>query len=410
MTARLYYTDSYTTAFSAAIIETLTHEGRPAVVLDRTYFYPIGGGQPHDTGRLALIAPDAEAVTEADVLEVVTRPDDKAVVHVLSQPLPLGAVAGEINGARRRDFMQQHTGQHILSQAFVQCCQAHTIGFHLGETVTIDLDKADVDPTALQTVEALANQIIYDNLPVRAYQVDPDSAEALGVRMRGVPDMLTTSGLRVVEIERFDRTACGGTHVRASGEVGMIKVLRTEKYKGGTRVEFVCGRRALTAFEQRVDIINALTAALTCALPDLPAQASKLQEDARLKDKRIKNLAEQLIDYQARDLLAQAELHGGARVIISIVTDGDAGTLRLMAARLTREPGVIALLGLAGDKTHIVCARSADLPQDMHAWAQQALAALGGRGGGQPALAQGGAGAADVDTVRAALMAALAQG
>jgi alanyl-tRNA synthetase len=183
----------------------------------------------------------------------------------------------------------------------------------------------------------------------------------------------------------------------------MVKVLRTEKYKGGTRVEFVCGRRAVTAFRERADITNTLTSALTCALPDLPSQITRLQEDVRVKDKQVKAMQEQVIEYEARDLLAHAAPHGDARVIVAVYTDRDAGALRLMAARLTRETGVIALLGLAGDKSHVVCARSADLTQDMSALLKRALEPLGGKGGGQPALAQGGSGTASTEQVQAAL-------
>jgi alanyl-tRNA synthetase len=223
-----------------------------------------------------------------------------------------------------------------------------------------------------------------------------------------VPDALATGGLRVVEVQDFDSTACGGTHVAHTGEIGLIKLLRLEKYKGGTRVEFACGGRALRAFQQRVEVTLALTAALTCALPDLPAQVARLQDDLRTRERTIKTQQEALAEYEAVTLLSEANWHGDARLVIAVYDDGrDAAAIRLLAARLVREPGVIALLGTVGDKTHVVCARSAELPHDMAVVLKRTLVPLGGKGGGQPQQAQGGAGPASAEQVRAALLAGL---
>jgi alanyl-tRNA synthetase len=398
MTQRLYYTDSYTCAFTARVVETLTVDGNPVVVLNRTYFYPTGGGQPHDTGLIA----------NAHVLDVRTRADDKAVLHLLDAPLMEGeALAGGevlcgIDWGRRFDFMQQHTGQHILTQAFVQTCGANTVGFHLGaETVTIDLDAAAISAEQIAQAETVANHVLHENRAVTTRMVDPDAAD--GVRMRRVPEALATDGLRVVEVKDFDTTACGGTHVARTGEIGMIKVLRSEKYKSGTRIEFVCGERALGAMQARVDILNRLTSDLTCAMSDLPAIVGGLREQIGAGEKAIKTLRERLVDYEAAELLANAEAHGTARRIIAVYEGRDAAELRLLASRLTATPGVSALLGIAGEKSHVICARSADLHDDMNTLLKRALEPLGGRGGGSPALAQGGGGAASVETVRAAL-------
>jgi alanyl-tRNA synthetase len=393
-TQRLYYTDSSTWRFSTQVLETTTYHDKPAVVLDQTYFYPTGGGQPHDTGTLG----------DARVIDVVTRADDKAVLHVLDGAAPTGKVNASIDGARRFDHMQQHTGQHILTQAFVQTCEANTVGFHLGESVTIDLDAPTLTAEQITRAESLANTIVTDNRAVTTRIIDPNDAD--GVRMRRVPEALAT-GLRVVEVTDFDTTACGGTHVRSTGEIGMIKVLRTEKYKGGTRVEFACGGRALREFGRRVAVTAQLTADLSCALDDLPTIVGAYRAAASDSEKTIKALRERLIEYEARDLIATAAPHGEARLVLAVYDGRDAAELRLLAARIVREDGMLALLGLAGEKSHVICARSADLPRDMNELLKRALEPLGGRGGGGAVLAQGGGGAATIETMRAALTAAL---
>ncbi|MCL4250917.1 MAG: hypothetical protein KJ065_22395 [Anaerolineae bacterium] len=394
MTQRLYYDDSFTHSFSAHVVETFTHNGHPAVVLDRTYFYPTGGGQPHDTGSIG----------GARVIDVFTRADDKAVVHLLDGAAA-GEVACEIDWTRRFDLMQQHTGQHILTQAFVQTAGAHTVGFHLSEnSVTVDLDAEALTAGQVATAEGLANQILYDDRPVTTRIIDPEAAE--GVRMRRVPDALATGGLRVVEVQDFDMTACGGTHVTRTGQIGTIKVVGVERYKGGQRIEFRCGGRALADYDVRVGVTGKLTNALTCGLTELPAAVERLQNTIRERERTIKALQERLVEYEAADLLANAAVRDDARWIIAAFDDRDAAALRWLAGRLVREVGVVALLGISGEKTHVICARSADLSQDMNALLQAALAPFGGRGGGNPAQAQGGGGAATRDQVQAALAAA----
>ncbi|MCC6613087.1 MAG: hypothetical protein IT320_06380 [Anaerolineae bacterium] len=394
MTERLYYDDSYTHSFTATITETLTHDGHTAVVLERTYFYPTGGGQPHDTGTIGGVR----------VLDVFTRPEDKAVVHVLDGEAA-GEVSCEIDWARRFDHMQQHTGQHILTQAFVQTAGTSTVGFHLSEnSVTIDLDAEALTPEQIATAESLANQIVYKDRRVTTRLIDPEAAE--GVRMRRVPEALATNGLRVVEVEDFDSTACGGTHVARTGQIGAIKVVGLERYKGGQRIEFRCGWRALHDYDLRIGVTGQLTSALTCGLVDLPAAVERLQNTNRDRERTIKTLQERLIEYEAVDLLANAQERDGARWIIAAFDDRDAAALRWLAGRLVQEPGVIVLLGIGGEKTHVICARSAELTQDMNAMLQTALAPFGGRGGGKPAQAQGGGEGASRDQVQAALEAA----
>lgn len=399
-TTRRYYDDSYTMRFNARVVESLLVNDRPAVVLDQTYFYPTGGGQPHDTGRMTS---DTGQVVQ--VVDVQTRAEDKAVLHILSEPLDGDPVECKINWARRFDLMQQHTGQHILSQTFIQYGDASTIGFHLSsETVTIDVDKADLSAGLLEDTELLANEVVTRNLAIKTRLISPGDAD--GIRMRRVPEALVTDGLRIVEIGDFDITACGGTHVAHTGEIGMIKLLASEKYKGGARITFVCGFRALRAMQMRTTLLNTLAADLSCAIPDIPDMVAKLRDANANADKTIKGLRERLIEYEGAELIAKAEQRGKHHIAIHVEENGDPSMLRLLAARIVREPGMVAMLGVSGDKVQIVCARSTDITHDMNTLLKAALAPLGGKGGGQPAQAQGGAGAASREQVISALRSA----
>lgn len=390
MTSRLYYEDAYRHSFTAQVIETTVHNQHPAVILDQTYFYPTGGGQPHDTGMMIPERTTREGTSRIlNVIEVMARPSDGAILHVLDGALDEEPVQCTINWGRRFDFMQQHTGQHILSQAFNQTCGASTIGFHLGgEVVTIDIDKANLTREDIEATEALANRIIFDNRAVSTRFTSREESE--GIRARRIPGSVADDALRVVTIEDFDMTACGGTHVARTGEIGMILVLTTERYKGGFRITFVCGGRAFHAARSRISMVNVLAAEMSCAINELPASVSRLREQVGNAEKTMKAMRERLADFEGAALADSAELHGTVRIAIAAYDIRDASELRLLAARITQEPRTMAILGSAGDKALIICARSADLDTDMNSVLRRILEPLGGRGGGHPALAQGG--------------------
>lgn len=398
MTLRLYYNDSYTTQFTARIIERIELDGRPAVILDRTYFYPTGGGQPCDRGVLNGVP----------VLDVFPRDTDHEVVHVLEQPLNAEIITGVIDWTRRFDHMQQHTGQHMLTQAFVSEAGANTISFHLSpNSVTIDLDIANLSNETVHMVEAHVNQIVQENRPVTARVVDPDEASQLGARIRRIPGHLATGGLRVIEIEDYDLTACGGTHVAHTGEIGLIKVIKSENYKGATRVEFACGGRAQRDYALRHAITSELASMLTVGLSDIPDSINRLRADLKAAQSDLKHARASLMELEAPALLASAEQAEGYRVVCRGFENRDSGDIRALASKLTQEPDVIALLGAAGEKAMLFCARSADLPHDMNAALKTALSALGdARGGGRPDFAQGGGIPATLDQVERALSAA----
>lgn len=396
MTDRLYYDDAYLTEFSARIVERLTVGGQPAVVLDRTAFYPTGGGQPHDTGLIA----------EATVLDVFTREEDAAVVHVLAEEVSGDEVTCCVDWTRRFDHMQHHTGQHILTRAFEQVAAAHTVGFHLGnESVTIDLDVPTIPPEVAEQAEDLANRIVWEDRPVVVRLISPD--EAAGVRVRLMPDHLLTAGLRVIDIVGFDQTACGGTHVARTGEVGIIKIIRLEKRGAETRVEFRCGGRALRDYREKHNILSQLAADLTCSHREVGEALTRLRADLKAAQRALKTATAQLITYEAEHLLTHAAVVGSVRVVKAAFEGREVGEVRALASRLVETAGVVALLGTAGEKAQVILAHSADLPFDLNAALRQALAVLGeARGGGRPDFVQGGGIPASAEQVAAALDAA----
>ncbi|MGQ9595550.1 MAG: alanyl-tRNA editing protein, partial [Anaerolineae bacterium] len=307
---RLYYEDPYLTEFSARVVDRRTWDGRPALVLDRTAFYPTSGGQPHDTGRL----------NRARVVGVEEDPEGR-VVHILDVPVEEDEVRGQVDWARRFDHMQQHTGQHILSQACWQVLRAETVGFHLGdETSTIDLDVAGLDFGALEQAEALANEIVFQDRPVRAAFFSEEEAATLPLRKPPA----VHGAIRVVQVEGFDCSACGGTHVRRTGEVGPIAIVRVEHRGQESRVHFVCGHRAARDHRQRVHITSTLMSALTVGLGDLPEAVARLQEDLRAARKEARDLRERVLDDETEALLAAASRWGQWRVVRHLLPEGEA--------------------------------------------------------------------------------------
>jgi alanyl-tRNA synthetase len=392
-TQRLYYDDSYTVRFEAAILETALVNKQPAAVLDKSYFYPTGGGQPCDTGSINSIA----------VIDVFSRDDDAAIVHVLEKSVSISDKArGEVFWARRFDHMQHHTGQHILTQAFVQVADAKTIGFHLSsDSVTIDLDTTTLTNQVLDQVEDLANQIIWENRPVKVGLREVDDQE--GIRIRRLPQHLLTEGLRVIEIENFDKTACGGTHVANTGEIGLIKIVKADKRGTKARVEFRCGSRALQDYREKNRIANVLAAELNCRFTETPQLIENLRQDLKSARVNLKSALTELIEHETNQLIASASPIGEKYVVSAVFENRDPGELKLLASKLVSNPMTIALLGTSGEKPLLLFARSDDLDVDVGKLLRDSLTPLGGRGGGQPNFAQGGIPAADVSRIQAVL-------
>ena len=380
MTTRKYYDDSYTWQFDANVVEASRDTGAPFAVLDASYFYPTSGGQPHDTGTIG----------GANVVDVSIRPSDAAVIHALDAPISPGRVAATIDGRRRFDHMQQHTGQHILSQAFIRVADAATIGFHLGvDTVSIDLNDNALTEAKIAEAAEVANQVVSSNAAVRAWF--PDAGELETLALRKVPEV--EGALRVVAIGDFDFSACGGTHVARTAEVGQLSILRTERMKRGTRIEFLTGHRARTDYARKHAIAQTLSAALTCAQVELPTAIERMTAELTQARRALASYRERDLDDEALRLAATGSIGtNGGRVVHAAFEGRAIDEVKGLALRLTETPDVLALLGASGTRTQLVFARSENMTFDLKPAFDAALVALGGGKGGGGRVLMGSAG------------------
>jgi alanyl-tRNA synthetase len=365
--------------FDATVLSVRALGDRRGVVLDRTAFYPEGGGQPADHGELG-------GVPVVDVQEV-----DGEVVHLLGGPAPTGAVQGRVDGARRRDHLQQHHGQHLLSAAFEALLGARTLSFHLGaelSTIDLDLTAARLDAAALRAVEARANELVFRDLPVTARDRTPEELAALPLRKEAM------KGTRVVVVGDaasggvVDASPCGGTHPRRTGEVGAVALLRAQKWGEGARVEFVCGGRTVRLLAQLNDRLARAAEALRCASADVAQAALRTAEELTARRKEGERLALSLADGEAERLAAA----GGPVVRATLVPPGGGAApwLRAVASGLAAR-GRVALLGAVEEGRGYLCfARPKGPGPAMGDLLKEAVALLGGKGGGAPDLAQGG--------------------
>ena len=378
MNKRAYYLNSYTTQFNATVVERLLIDHHPVVILDETYFYPTSGGQPFDKGQ----------VNEIAVVDVQVREQDGAVLHILERELEDEQVSAVIDWQRRFDHMQHHTGQHILSQAFIQVASAQTIGFHMSDaSITIDLDKRELTPDQIEEAEQLANEIIWQNRPVTARSVSLEEAKTLPLRK--IPTAYN-GNLRLVDIEEFDLTACGGTHVASTGEIGLVKIVKQERRGDKQRIEFRCGRRALSDYRQKHAIIIELSTQMTTGSAELSATVQRLRDENKKARRQLKKQQIELSRLEANHLLRQGTRLGDTLLVTHVFSNRDPGQVRALGSQLVRQDGVVALLGLAGDRAQLIFSRAAGAPGDMSNLLSIALNKLGSRsGGGNEIFAQG---------------------
>ena len=396
MTDRLYYRDSFLYEFEGEICD-ITETPRPAVTLDRTAFYPTSGGQIHDTGWISSSGAKHRVTEVADT-------EGGGVVHYLEAPVkelaPGSRIRGEVDVVRRRDHMQQHSGQHILSAAFVRLFNMPTVSFHMADDYcSIDLDTLSLTKEQIESAERLANEVILENRPVDIRFVTREEAGKLGLRK--IPPT-ERDELRLIDITDFDLTACGGTHVRQTGQIGCILLRKTERVRQGYRVEFVAGLRAVAAARRDFTTLTETAALFSAQIYDLPQQATKsLEEIKALRKQRAESL-EELAAAQAAALLAETPEVVGRKLVVRVFSDRDVNFLKLSAQKLTRlAPNVVTLLGTTSPQPALVFAQSGGQPFDMGARMKEIVARFGGRGGGSKDMAQGGI--ADSSQIEAAL-------
>lgn len=378
-TERLYYQDAYIREFDAQILARRVVNGRPAVVLDRTVFYPTGGGQPNDLG---VVSTPADGPVR--VLEVLAEDGD--IWHVLDGDLQGEGVHGTIDWDRRFDHMQQHTGQHVLSQAFFGTCDAETVAFHLGERYsTIDVNRIDLDPTSVLCAESAANAIVDAALPVTATFVTP--TELAQLPLRKPPKV--TENIRVVQVMGFDWSACGGTHVANTSQIGLIKVIGTERRGPDLRVTFLCGRRARADYGRLKALAQGLVERFTAAEDEILALLDRRAAEFDALHKDLVDLERQWSVSTAAALWSKAEVRGGV-YLVAAALDVGVDRAKKVAQELRSRPGVLACVGSRGDRPQIIVTRSDDVTVDSSQLLRVAVAAGGGRGGGRPDWAQGG--------------------
>jgi alanyl-tRNA synthetase len=372
MTERLYYRDSYLTEFRAAVVET-ADQGR-RVYLDRTAFYPASGGQPNDLGTIG----------PSPVVDVID--EDDRIAHVVALPVEAREVSCRLDWARRFDHMQQHSGQHLLSAVLADLCQAPMVGFHLGaEISTVDVGVAALDAAQVSRVERRVNELVFENRPV---SIDfEDAAAASGVRKR------TDRGgeLRIVTIRDCDRSACGGTHVRATGEIGPVLIRRLDRIRGNVRIEFLCGMRAIARARADYDCLWQAARALGASLDETPRLVAAGLERLAEAEKSLRKLAAELAVTRGRELYAATEpdaagLRRHYRRLASGALDDE---LRAAAQGFTSGARAVFVVRI-NNPPSLLLAVSPDAGFHAGQIVREAVSAAGGRGGGTAAAAQGG--------------------
>jgi alanyl-tRNA synthetase len=406
MVERLYHTDSFISKFRGRVTD-VREVSRAAgqslwqLALDRTAFYPTSGGQPFDTGSL-VAASRSGATIKVAILDVQEE-ESGEVWHYTEKPLAAGTeVEASIDWSRRLDHMQQHSGQHLLSAVFAAELQAMTVSFHLGEeSSTIDLATDGVASSAIERVERLANQLIAEDRMISAVTVGREDAEALlaAGRLRKLPER--TGSMRLVEIDDYDLNACGGTHLRSTGQIGGMLLRSMERVRQGVRIEFVCGQRAVRFARRDYVLLGKVSAPLSIGPAELPQAVERLLAEAKSTAKERQKLREELAGYHASRLVVEDVIHDGLRVVRRVFADRDAAYCKLLASLVAAAaPQTLAMIASTQQEpAAVVMACSKGMRFSCNDMLREELAKLGLRGGGSPDLAQGKAPRAQVDAL-----------
>jgi alanyl-tRNA synthetase len=395
MTERLYYADSFLRRFTAHVTEIREASRADGVsvwqiALDRTAFYPTSGGQPCDTGSLAASSRGG-AVLDA-VVESVEEDEQGTVWHFTRKPVTTGtAVEGEIDWPRRMDHMQQHSGQHLLSAVFIRELQAPTVSFHLGDAIsTVDLATGPIAHHSLERVERIANDLIAEDRMVTMRTIERAEAEAMLAdgRLHKLPER--DGQIRLIEIADYDLNACGGTHVRSTGQIGGLMIRGMEKVSRGVRVEFVCGQRAVSAARHDFTTLSQAAAELSIGRDDVPAAIERMKQERKLADKERQRLRSEVTSYHAVKLVVEEQIKGGLRMVVRDFDDRDAEYVRQLALGLTASvPRTVALLTSEEEwPARLVLAKSGDVNLHCGDLLRETAERYGLRGGGSSEFAQ----------------------
>ncbi|KAF0247688.1 MAG: alaS2 [bacterium] len=372
ITKRLYYNNSHLLEFSAEVLNCKPNKDNWSVILDQTAFYPTGGGQPFDTGRLG----------EAQVVDCVDN--DEHIIHIIDKAIS-GTVLGKIDPLRRRDHLQQHTGQHILSQAFIQVAKAETRGFHLGtNSSTIDLEIDQLSPELIAKAEDLANKIVFENRLINIHLTNEKDKFPLR------KDTERENCIRIIEVEGFDFSPCGGTHAHQSGEIGLIVIRSIERIKRLWRVEFLCGQRALLDYRAAHQIAIETAKLFSAARDKSPELVIKLQQELKDLQKHNRELLNQVLKAEATNIYNNSTPNSNNLRIVKATFSRSLDELKTLAQLLVAQPSIVALLATTLESPKIIFACSNNIDIDCGKLLSQFCKEFDGRGGGKAEFAQGG--------------------
>jgi alanyl-tRNA synthetase len=367
---RLYFEDPYRVQFRADVVERSLVEGRPALVLSQTCFYPESGGQPSDKGTI-------EGVAVLKILE-----EGEKIVHVLETDVAAPQITGTIDWAVRFDHMQQHSGQHILSQAFYEIVKGETLSFHLGaEVSTVEIGVIKIHDDEFNRIERRANEIIFEDREIKTYFVAREKIGSIPLRKPPKKEGL----IRVVEVDGFDYSACGGTHCRRTGEVGLIKMTQWERIRNNLRFEFVCGWRALSDYRQKNAIVRQLSNQFSMKEADVPSSVRKLAEDLKSVRKLARKSEEKLAEFEALEFMKKAQ----GRVIKDVFTEKTPEAAKFLALNIIKQGDYIVLFGAKSEaRSHLILAASENLKLDMRLLVPIVVPLINGKGGGSASLVE----------------------
>ena len=369
-TKRLYFDDAYRTEFTAEVVERLVYDGQPAVVLDQTCFYPESGGQPSDRGMIGGV----------EVLRVLD--EGGKIFHVLRREVAGPRITAKIDWTLRFDHMQQHSGQHILSQAFYEILHGETLSFHLGEeTAMIEIGISKVADEDVERVERRANEIVFGDRAIKTYFVPGEKLGEIPLRKPPKKEGL----IRIVEVDGFDYSACGGTHCRRAGEIGLIKAPRWERIRNNLRFDFLCGWRALADYSLKNGVVRQLSGRFSVKEADVPVSVGKLSDEFKTAKKQLRKGEEKLAFFEAQDFIKRA----AGKIIVEVFGDRTPEGAKYLALNIIRQGEFAVLFGVKTElRSHLILASSDSLKLDLRPLVSVVSPAFNGRGGGGPSLVE----------------------
>lgn len=369
-TKRLYFDDPYQVEFEAKVVQREAHDDRPALVLDQTCFYPESGGQPSDKGTI-------NGVNVISVLE-----EGERIIHLLEEDVSEEEIKGKIDWPTRFDYMQQHSGQHLLSQSFYELLEGETLSFHLGdESSTVEIDIREIHEEELENVEKRANEIVFQDREIKVYFVPEEKIKEIPLRKPPQKKGL----IRVVEVADFDYSACGGTHCRRTGEIGIVKILKSERIRNNLRFDFLCGHRALKDYSWKNRILRQLAGQFTVSEQEIFSSVEKVFDESKSMKKKLRKMQEKIAQYEAQEIIGKAK----EKVIKNILVEKTVEEAKFLALNIIRRDEFVVLYALKREKTgHLVLAASENLNLDLRELVPLLSPLIKGKGGGSPSLVE----------------------